>query len=498
MSASVSTSAVAPFYTTDLEAKVACVLDRSAFLDSVTDAINHETKREDAHEMVAMMAANGFVPIIAALLMDRDSKVRRKAYLAFGNLIASENKKMSFLATAAGVKALDSINNGLQTTDERSAAAYVFGNLAQFLASVMAAETRTNMRNTLEKTLRSETDWSSHVGAIADLLRAAQNLEAWEQVPTQVVLNALDQQWKRCFKAALRILGEQISEDNFSESFRGPAFQTLRTVLLSDHVPTSQVQEFFWTFSNLVVESGVSDLFLNDDVVVAKICDTIESFVGRRHSRQAIEPAYVLMNAIARCASLQPLSDNLLDRVECVLLDLLDCVRGFKTFETAVNEALNTIGGEKIHRADVFAQKEMEELLSEIDAERNNYQVETESDDMEIDDYACNYFNLPCERPAPAPAAPTQAQAPVCNETQHFNPPCALDLLRRSMNFAPTNVIVNNLIMNVQAAGGAFTPLPENTVLTVADLSALEARGFVIIRGYIGINAALSAVVFNA
>jgi hypothetical protein len=496
MSAStVSTSNLAPFYTTDLEAKVACVLDRSAFLDSVTDAITHETKREDAHEMVAMMAANGFVPIIVALLTDRDPKIRQKAYLAFGNLIASENKKMSFLASTAGVKALDTISNAFQNAGERSAAAYVFANLAQFLASVMASETRSNMRNTLEKTLRSDANWSAHVGTIADLLRAAQDLEAWNQVPTQVVLNALDNRWKRCFNSALRILGEQISEDDFSESFRGPAFQTLRTLLLSDHVPANHAHEFFWTFSNLVVESGVGDLFLNDDVLVAKVCDIIESYVGRRHSHQAIEPAYVLINAIARCSSLQSLSDDLIDRVEMVLLDVMDRVKN-KTFETAVNEALNAIGSEKIHRDEMVAEEEMAALLSEIDAERSDYEakyIETESDDMEIDDYACNpCFNLPCEHPTPAPAP-----APVYNETQHFNPPCALDLLRRNLNFAPTSAIVNNLILSVQAAGGAFTPLPENTVLTVADLSALEARGFAIVRGYIGINTALSAIVFN-
>jgi hypothetical protein len=485
-----SASNIAPFYSTDLEAKVACVLDRSAFLDSVTDAINHETKREDAKEMVAMMAANGFVPIIAALLTDRESSVRRKAYLALGNMIASEDKKMSFLATTAAVKALDTITDALGDNELRHSGAFVFANIAQFLAPVMAPETRNNMRNTVDNVFNGKSEWTDSKAVLADLLRAAQYLGACYEVSTPVLLTAFEQKWSKCFNSALHILSNQISKDSFGESYRAPAFQAFRTLLLSDKVPESQVTEFFFALSNLVVEPGVADMYLNDDLCVTKTCDIIRDFAGVRHSTAAYEASFVLANGVARQSSLAPLSDTLLERVEDTLLEVLDrpISHNNKKLQTAIEEALNTLGAEKVHRADLETEKELAELLTEI----NNV---PSSEDMEIDtddDYTAANLNLPCEINTPWPPAPNYNQT-----LYEYNPPSALDILARLRNNAPTSAIVNNLIRSVETAGGAFVPLPENTILTVADLSALEARGFSIVRGALGINAALTTVAYG-
>ena len=497
MSAS-SVSNIAPFYSTDLEAKVACVLDRSAFLDSVTDAINHETKREDAKEMVAMMAANGFVPIIAALLTDREPTIRRKAYLALGNMIASEDKKMSFLATTAAVKALDTITKALGDNEFRHSGAFVFANIAQFLAPVMAPETRNNMRNTVDTVFHGKSEWSDSKAVLADLLRAAQYLGACYEVPTPVLLTAFEQKWAKCFNSALHILSNQIGKDSFGESYRGPAFQAFRTLLLSDKVPESQATEFFFALSNLVVEPGVADMYLNDDLCVTKTCDVIRDFAGVRHSTTAYEATFVLANAIARQSSLAPLNDTLLERVEDTLLEVLDRpISHNKKLETAIEEALNTLGAEKVHRADLETEKTIAELLTEI----NNV---PSSEDMEIDtddDYTAANLNLPCEQTTLWPPTPTtEVHNPNYNYNQtlfEYNPPSALDILARLRNNAPTSAIVNNLIRSVEAAGGAFVPLPVNTILTVADLSALEARGFTIVRGALGINAALTTVAYG-
>ena len=491
MSAS-SVSNIAPFYSTDLEAKVACVLDRSAFLDSVTDAINYETKREDAKEMVAMMAANGFVPIIAALLTDRDSSIRRKAFLALGNMIASEDKQMSFLATTAAVKALDTISKALGGNDFQHGAAFVFANIAQFLAPVMAPETRNNMKNTLDSVFHAKSDWSDSKVILADLLRGGQYLGACYEVPTPVLLTAIEQKWAKCFASALHILSDQISKDSFGESYRAPAFQTFRTLLLSDKVPSSQVHEFFFALSNLVIEPGVADMYLNDDLCITKTCDIIRDFARIRHSAAAYEATYVLVNAIARQSTLEPLSNVLLERVEETLLEIQDSLKihNHKKLDTSITEALNTLGAEKVHRADLQTEKEIAELMTEI----NNVST---SEDMEIDtDDDVPNLNLPCEKDTLWPPVPTHN--PNYNQTLfEFNPPSALDILARLRNNAPTSAIVNNLIRSVEAAGGAFVPLPENTILTVADLSALEARGFSIVRGSLGINAALATVAYG-
>ena len=96
---------------------------------------------------------------------------------------------------------------------------------------------------------------------------------------------------------------------------------------------------------------------------------------------------------------------------------------------------------------------------------------------------------MPCERPSVVvpPAAPLG----------NCYPPTALDLLLGDAVYAGTSRTVYNLIRSVEQNGCNFTPIPEDVVLTVTDLKSLESRGFVISRGYIGINTTLSTAFYG-
>ena len=126
-----SSSSIASFYTTDLEATTALVLDRSSFLDSVTDAVTYEDKDANAAKMVSILAAenSAFLSVFPALLTDVDVKIRNKAYLALGNLIASDNYAMAQVMLKCAHNAI--VNKKFVFTKETAnGIAYVLTNMA--------------------------------------------------------------------------------------------------------------------------------------------------------------------------------------------------------------------------------------------------------------------------------------------------------------------------------------------------------------------------------
>ena len=104
---------------------------------------------------------------------------------------------------------------------------------------------------------------------------------------------------------------------------------------------------------------------------------------------------------------------------------------------------------------------------------------------MEIDEG----FNYPCEIPC--------AVAPPMPSLSIFNPPSAVTLLLRKTVQEFTSETVYNLIRSVETNNLQFTPIPTGTTLTVEDLKSLEARGYVIVRGSIGINPAITLALYG-
>jgi hypothetical protein len=211
-----SSSSIAPFYTTDLEATTALVLDRSGFLDSVTDAVTYEDKDNNAAKMLSILATenSAFLSVFPALLTDVDVEIRNKAYLALGNLIASDNYAIAQVALKCAYNAV--VNNKFVFTKETAnGIAYVLTNMAMRFKQWPNVKEIPNIAVCAESPilLYAKTYLTADLPASVkrDMLWVFKKLKSSLLEPT-FLINLLEQEEKKTFRIALHMLGEQVSD----------------------------------------------------------------------------------------------------------------------------------------------------------------------------------------------------------------------------------------------------------------------------------------------
>lgn len=471
-------SDTASFYSTDLEVMMAFVLDRSKFLDSVVDAITTENTDPAAAQFISLLENQTFLLTMPALLCDKDADVRKKAYLALGNLIASDNAKIARLAFHIAAKSFKYVERGFESDATFAGAAYVLHNLALRIRQWEdnnADMLRTATLSTAKKMIRNECANS----AKKDLLFAVNNIGKATDVPVNVLLALMKMKNKSAFRVALNMLSDQLSAD-FDSDYLDETYDTLRLLIAEnthEKIKAEVWRNLLWAFSNLVVEPGMADKFLDDHAAITLITEITEDEVNYL---PAVESAWTLVNAIAKAT---------LDAVEApTLITIYDTLVSFNMtwatrscLKTAIQEAKDTINKEFTRRDDEEAAAAAADVARwdapmDIDdeAETLKWPDTTPFDDGWTADVSPipREFSLPCEI---------------------FCPPSAVSLLLADRTFEPTSEIVAHLINLVQKNKNEFVDIPETATLTVKDLRDLESRGFTIYKGQVGIHPVIAS-----
>jgi hypothetical protein len=487
-------SSAISFYLTNLDANTAFVLDRSAFLDTVVDAVEREDHNEEAAKMITVLANNAFIPIVARLISNNDQTVRQKALLALGNLIASNNPHVREQAVAATIGILQSLEKAFEDDKDRHGAAYVCSNLARFMPRRNNAQVKDLLLNGLVDGVASDMSNAS----VSDLLHGLIALSAQKTIPTELLLDVLSNFSKKTVSPALNILGDQIAEefmgdDIIAERFR--AYEVLRTLLLTHPLRAADLVVFFWTLSNLVVESEMPDNFLQDIVMVEAVCEfsahPTKLLGSKKHYDGVFNAVWVLVNAIVK-------SD-----LYMVPYTTLELIR--ETLESSAH-ALSADSGIQTSIKEVQAKLSLilDPLPIEEEDEEDNEDVNMEWTDDDVggttilpgfeqtEDFGFSKIKLeplfpkgyiaPCEAPAPC---------------ERFYAPNAIDLINKTQTTSVSSY-VNALIQKLVDNNLAVTPLDDCTILTVGDLKTLELRGFQVCRGHIMINPAVLTAVYSA
>ena len=488
---------VSPFYTTDLEAMTALVLNRSAFLDSVTDAVTYEDKKPEAAQMVAVLEKNAFLQLMPAFLSDADISIRNKAYLALGNLIASNNRTVAEAAFKCAYNALKD-NKFVFTAETARGIAYILANMAlrfsqwpnakDILGVVLYADAP--LLFCAKRNLTADLPSS----AKKDLLWVFKKLKSSLLEPT-LLMSILEREEKNTFKLALYLLGEKVSSNKFFESHCfEETYDYLSGMLLKDESPFGTTHEHLWMLSNLVTESGMGLQFLQDEDLFEAVAKRIR--LGEDNA-VVTESVWVICNSLAHV--------QLADLSSFRLFEVCDALQVF----------LQGDHGSPLIR------DEAEIYLQNVEAEINNrYPPTTPVVEPETvyDDFTFHgvKYEVKCSPPTTPVVEPetvyddftfheedytlrTEMQPPcVCPGFTIYNPPSAATLLQKNIIYEFTSVTVFDLIKSLESNNLQFTPIPAGTKLTVEDLAALETRGFTIIRGHIGINPALSKAMYNA
>lgn len=467
----------------------ALVLDRSSFLDSVTDAVTYEDKKSEAAKMVAVLEKTAFLSLMPVFLTDADSNIRKKAFLALGNLIASTNRAVAEAAFKCAFNALTS-KKFVFTTETAAGIAYTLANMA------MRINQWSNIKDILGAPLCIKTPIAlyakEHLTADLpstvkhDLLWIYKRLEApcWKtsaKLDPRLLISILEQTEKKTFKAALHLLGEQVADDKFFESHCfEETYNYLWDTLQKTEAPFGTTVEHLWMLSNLVTESGMGLQFLQDEEFFDAVSDHIRL---SEDDRVVSEAVYVIVNSLAH-VNLKNLAQFTLFDVRDVLQDFLQIGAGSSKIQKEADATLDKV------EAEINARYPPTPVVEEEDTVYEENGV-----DLEVD-YDSTWYPTASER---AEAIYAEAQPP-CELPAFtiYNPPCAVDLLRKKIIFEFTSLTVYNLIMSVEANNLQFTPIPEGTSLTVEDLKALETRGYTIVRGCIGINPTISLAMYGS
>jgi hypothetical protein len=445
-------------------------VDRNAFLDTVADAVIVEDTCDSANKMISMLANGPYIGIIGNLLGHKDVEVRNKAFLALGNLIASNIRAVSSVATDIAIKVLSLIEAGIAVDATRNNAIYVASNIVRSRTSAsLSSESRAKIATLLANEFNKDT----HNPCVdPDLLYAIDHISAGSKVCPNKLFTTLSA--PRAFKnkadlgkAALRILGDQMSDD-FPATYHQDAYYTLRYVMLkhggivSDEVFT----ELLWVLSNLVVEPGMGLQFLKDDTFASLVCDAILTGCEGEVTPYAREAVWVVANAFKLVPDLDMIEEDQLTMFSDSLLVAQSSITN-TTQQDLINETLNAITNELRIRND-------DDVIS----------VHSGSD-MDIDyDEVPSLINTAEPGPVAAPVISIPAPAPAGN----CFPPNAIDLLMGAGAYIGTSRAVFDLIKSLEMSDTRTAEIPDAFALTGSDLRALHALGYCVMNGRLAIN----------
>lgn len=504
MSASASTA----FPTSALDVCSGFVLDRAHFLDQITDAVNVEDSNRDAEKMLSLLQSNQLINIVGRCLSDASKKINRKALLALGNLMASDNAAVGDDAHAVAMKALDPVLRDLGKSEKlASGVGFVLRNLAKFGATDDDVPQKVSAIVS-EMIARYAGDSNDEI--LFDLLWAAIQLQCFKQVDTGSLLAILAYPRNSITYPALSLLGDQLSEDEYDTHYHDVTYDVLRALLLEER-GRNTLHLALWCLTNLVVEGWMGERFLQDEELRAFISNLAECSAVRK-AHVAREAMYVLANAIAK-TDLAPLfedNDELRDSLYTTLQKAdAQCLSA--SDHKALTEAITKVGAfyevetEEETDEEETDEEEASTIVEEVIPEEEDgvptypdlsgviFEIHNPSafegtDDKNVDNLFAN-LNLPCERPTPNDYNFNQ-----CLGT--YYPQNALSIIAHINSAYGTSKTVFDLINRVSNNSGAFTAIEDNVTLTIKDLKDLEIRGYVVMRGCVGINPAITKALY--
>lgn len=413
---------------------VAFVTDRGKFLQCVIDAVQEEHADPAAAKMIVFLTKSSvFLPAMPALLNDKDPRIREDAFLALGNLIVSDNKEMRKYAFDTACKCYPHIVAAFAVHETFGCAAYVLRCMSlsvnllreNKMCQIVLNDAKSNISNAVSPCSK------------CDLLDVINNIGAATDVPIEALLDLVTVKNPKIAFTALNMLGDCMSGP-YPEVYFDRTYQTLRLMLSEDKkTPTAHkmIKTLLWTFANLVTEKGVCDKFLNDlecvNFILAIVYNEGEFDIAK-------EGVWVLGNALANV--------NIKSVDQTVLMD--------------INQALDYFN-EEWDEDDTVVEETQVTIKAELQRRSPNVPIHIDVDETDSD----------------------STVSTLCEDI-----PTAVDLLMAQRVFEPTSKTVADLIESVRANDNNFTPVPPRVLLSIYDLKALEARGFVIHNGYVGIN----------
>jgi len=461
---------MSPQYT-ELSARTAFILNRKKFLNDICEMMQGDEASTACRALLAVLLNNDYIPVVAQLMGDADQETRDFASWAMGNLVGADTKAVADAAVAAALEQLPIMFENLRSSLNplQRASSFLLCNLSRLTGSV---EIRDHVMAILENEEVSDFGKTSRIDLLAILARNS-DVTHYSYRAVNSLLNLFTEANNDELLYLLRILGDVTANQAIHAEQYELVYDLVEGLLYGDK-HEKKFKTILWMLSNVITDAGAADVFVEHRLLFNRICEmatTPDKPVTR----------YNALFCLANC-------------IACVRSDAKkELLRRSEEFRGAFQQTrMNQDNFQST--LDLLAALD-KAVVSAAAAAPAAPEEDSDSDYDDLPDLIDENGNVvnekPCERSG------LYQSGCWCNETQQpaaapipipFGPvPSAIDLCMgaRRNDLSPT---VRYLVGFVVNSTDNWTPLPSDTVLTIKDLCALEALGYIISRGYIGVN----------
>jgi hypothetical protein len=462
---------MSPQYT-ELSARTAFILNRKNFLNDICEIVQGDETSTACRALLAVLLNNDYIPVVAQLMGDADQDTRDFASWAMGNLVGADTKAVADAAVAAAMEQLTVVFENMRSPciPLQRASSFLLCNLNRLTGSV---EIRNHVMAILENEEVRDFGKTTRNDLLAILARNADQTH-YSYRALNSLLNLFTEASNDELLYLLRILGD-VTANQAIHAEQYELVYDLVEGLLYGHKHEKKFKTILWMLSNIITDSGAADVFVEHRLLFNRVCE-LATTPDRPVAR------YNALFCLANC-------------IACIRSDAKkELLRRSEEFRGAFQQTrMNQDNFQST--LDILAALDKAVVSAAAPEEDSDSDYDDLPDLIDENGNIVNGDDKPCERSG------LYHSGCWCNETQQpaaapvpipLGPvPSAIDLCMGSNrnDLSPT---VRYLVGFVVNSTDNWTPLPSDTVLTIKDLCALEALGYIISRGYIGVNPYLS------
>jgi hypothetical protein len=496
-------------YKNVLEAHTAFVLDRYNFLANIQAAVIKEGDA-DSKALFNTLREGNFVELIAGLMEDPDARNREQALFTIANLLALEGQEVLVQRTKKAVlERICTVSHNMydpETGAIQKTAAYVYHNLAMLLENRRWKDLDKDEDGRITDFCNRVMDIFNGLYGSAPLLDEVRGKQARKDLLYSVQrvsgVRPLSASLGRLLSLMLgappvdmsplmEILANRLQQDDsrVPPEFQDEVLDRLLLALVNDAYGRKTHLLALWSLSNFAVEAGVADkLALYDELLEAVLeCAFLRTGLMRTNA------IWVLGNMIVKVTTdeaKEALSRNCAIRTALVdAVNDADVLSDAKAVKAAV-ESLDHLDKWVEAYGDEDETTELEECPNVVEECPNITKEEMEAfmeavraQQAEVPIVTPPVFNTTDNTNYPT-------EVPITNTVANSNDGAistALDLMLEGR--AAPSAVVRMLVQHLRAAGYTnWVAIPAGTSLTVEDLMTLSLMGYVIQRGYLGVN----------
>jgi hypothetical protein len=444
-------------------------------LDDICDAVHHEDQEASAM-FLQLLVISDYIPVIAGLIDSTDRRLSTGSLHLLGNLLAAETRNIAVATNQALLPFQARIFEHLDgIMPVQKTAAYLLFNWIRLFKNPSVDKQfmeRVNSGFLYQAAMPARTDLLYAALCVVDRHPATR---ATMMSLLKLVPNTVNPSNMRVLLDAIGSVAEsnsQYQEDDYSYMFC--VFEGILDTVETQEKGHVLLKKALFALSNLVVDDGAADLFLDDSFMVKKVLACMTAEHGRAVRGEA---TWVLSNAITKAVNHDAfLSEN--QAIYDALCNIFTMPNYPRTIEVAT------------------------EALAKLDLIRSDY--DDMPDLMEIppfEDFEYSESDFPCPCPCPylshteVPAevhtevhseVPTQIPAgvPVLNQVEEPIPDAYTLILQnksRDTGRVMGSAVVRGLVERLRDFSlQGYVPLDPAMTLTVADVIAIERLGYYI------------------